>query len=296
MAELYGDHWILLFLIGVLVTWGIGLTPPFLIRFLIVRQPLGRGVAFGATALLWIFNFTLFTAMGSKPSQQGALLLVAFASYYILRKEAKGQRYPFIVKSQVHSSKSVESTGEEAASKVPRLEVKLMRQKPEIMAMAKDLCGGDPTCIEKEYIRLRAEQLQEWRRGGDVGQSSAPAPPSGSAKSSGVNIPLNKVALQCIAYAIGALFLVWIVFFDPAAPKTRADCVKNYVLASKTNAASRILMASCRRQFSGERVNRDFEDCLMDSLPNLANDAAVTISVRSCRDQYRQIQVLDLPD
>ncbi len=69
-----------------IVTWAVGLAPPLIIRFLIRKRPLGKWPAIGICAALWAFNIGLFTAMGSKSKTHGALALVAFASYFILRK------------------------------------------------------------------------------------------------------------------------------------------------------------------------------------------------------------------
>lgn len=75
-------------LVSLLLTWGIGLTPPLLIRFVLLRRPTGKAAAIGLTALFWVFNLVLFTALGSQSKSHGALVLVALASYAILRKGA----------------------------------------------------------------------------------------------------------------------------------------------------------------------------------------------------------------
>ncbi len=89
MSQVYGDSWVLTLALSALLTWGIGLTPPLLIRFLFVRRPIGKGWAIGTAAIFWFINIILFTALGSTSKTHGALLLVAWASYAILRKGHK---------------------------------------------------------------------------------------------------------------------------------------------------------------------------------------------------------------
>jgi hypothetical protein len=76
-------------LVSFLLTWGIGLTPPLLIRYAILRRPLLNKFSAGAIAGgFLIVNIVIFTALGSKSKTNGALMLVCFASYYILRQGA----------------------------------------------------------------------------------------------------------------------------------------------------------------------------------------------------------------
>lgn len=71
---------------SLVVTWTIGLLPPLAIRFGILKRPMGKGAAIGTCAFFWFFNVFLFTALGSQSRTHGALWLVAFVSYWILRK------------------------------------------------------------------------------------------------------------------------------------------------------------------------------------------------------------------
>lgn len=79
-----GESFILFWII---LTWGIGLTPPLLIRFLLLRRPMEKKYALGVVCLFWFFNLLLFTALGSKSKTHFALILVALVSYAILRKK-----------------------------------------------------------------------------------------------------------------------------------------------------------------------------------------------------------------
>lgn len=85
MTSLYGKQWGADLFLSFLFTWGIGLAPPLLIRFIFMRRPIGKGWAIGIAGLFWVFNIMLFTALGSQSKTHGALALVAIISYMILR-------------------------------------------------------------------------------------------------------------------------------------------------------------------------------------------------------------------
>jgi hypothetical protein len=89
VSGLNEEHWPLVVLVSAIATWGIGLGPPLLIRFVFMRRPIGKAGAIGLVTLFWIFNIALFTALGSQSNSHGALALVAFASYAILRRGSK---------------------------------------------------------------------------------------------------------------------------------------------------------------------------------------------------------------
>lgn len=74
---------------SIIITWGIGLAPPLLIRYAILKRPMDKWPAIGTCAILWFLNIIIFTALGSKSKTHGALTLVAFVSYWILRKAVK---------------------------------------------------------------------------------------------------------------------------------------------------------------------------------------------------------------
>ena len=89
MTQMYGESWGITLIISALLTCGIGLTPPLLIRFLFMRRPIGKGWAIGTAAIFWFINIIIFTALGSTSKTHGALFLVAWTSYAILRKGHK---------------------------------------------------------------------------------------------------------------------------------------------------------------------------------------------------------------
>jgi len=69
------------------LTWVIGLTPPLVIRYAIVKGPMDKWPAFGACAFFWFFNLFLFIFLGSQSKSHGVLIFIAFVSYWILRKK-----------------------------------------------------------------------------------------------------------------------------------------------------------------------------------------------------------------
>lgn len=70
-------------LFSFLLTWVIGLIPPLLIRYALLRRPLSKGVSIGLCVVFWVANVIVFVALGSKSKTHGALTLVAFVSYWI---------------------------------------------------------------------------------------------------------------------------------------------------------------------------------------------------------------------
>ncbi len=89
MEDVFGEYWWITLIVSAILTWGIGLTPPLLLRFAFLRRPISKGGAISIVVFLWVINFVLFTALGSESKTHAALFLVAWASYAILRKGAK---------------------------------------------------------------------------------------------------------------------------------------------------------------------------------------------------------------
>lgn len=92
LETLYGEQWLLVLLVSFLITWGVGLTPPLLIRFVIVCRPVGKAPAIGIAFAFLVFNLIVFMALGSQSKSHTALALVALVSYWILRKQPSQQR------------------------------------------------------------------------------------------------------------------------------------------------------------------------------------------------------------
>ncbi len=89
MEDILGEYWLLSLIISVILTWGIGLAPPLIIRFVIARRPLSKGLSITLVILFWFINIVLFTALGSQSKTHAALFLVGLASYAILRKGSR---------------------------------------------------------------------------------------------------------------------------------------------------------------------------------------------------------------
>ena len=74
------------------VTWSIGLLPPVLIRCVFLKRPIAKWPSIGICALFWIVNIFLFTLMGSQSKTHIVLTLIAFVSYWILRRETDAKK------------------------------------------------------------------------------------------------------------------------------------------------------------------------------------------------------------
>jgi len=94
ISDVYGEQWVLLLIIAFFWTWGVGLAPALLIRFVFMRRPMTKGRAIVTVALWWAVMFVLGSALGSPNKPRPALTLVALASYAILRKGCKRQEGP----------------------------------------------------------------------------------------------------------------------------------------------------------------------------------------------------------
>lgn len=94
MSDVYGEQWVLLLIMSFFWTWGLGLAPALLIRFVFMRRPITKLWAIVTVALWWVAMFVLGSALGSQNKPRTALVLVALASYAILRKGSKKQAAP----------------------------------------------------------------------------------------------------------------------------------------------------------------------------------------------------------
>lgn len=72
---------------SIVLTWGIGLTPPLVIRYAALKRPMEKWPAIGVCAFFWFLNIILFSALGSQSKTHAALTFVAFVSYWLLRKK-----------------------------------------------------------------------------------------------------------------------------------------------------------------------------------------------------------------
>lgn len=79
------EYWLFALAVSLFITWGIGLLPPVITRFLILRRCISKIAARVFSVSFLVLNIIGFTIMGSESKTHAALFLVAFASYAILR-------------------------------------------------------------------------------------------------------------------------------------------------------------------------------------------------------------------
>ena len=91
MENAFGEYWWITLIVSAIFTWGIGLVPPLLIRFAFLRRPISKGWAVATVILFAFINFMIFSVNAASRGGRigGAFVLIAFASYAILRKGAK---------------------------------------------------------------------------------------------------------------------------------------------------------------------------------------------------------------
>lgn len=77
-------------ILSFVLTWGIGLSIPVLLRFVILKRPIEKKWAITVVIILWVLNFIIFVGLlESESKTHAALFLVALVSYWILRKGFK---------------------------------------------------------------------------------------------------------------------------------------------------------------------------------------------------------------
>lgn len=97
-------------ILSILFTWGLGLLIPILLRFVILKKPLSGGVALAIVAIVYFIQLFISLALDSKSKTHGALLLVAFVSYKIMRKGHKNKEAMTTCKecgNEIHQSATI---------------------------------------------------------------------------------------------------------------------------------------------------------------------------------------------
>ena len=61
---------------SILLTWGIGLLPPVLIRYVFLKRPIGKLPAAVTSMLFWLANLVIFSILGSQSKTHTALALI----------------------------------------------------------------------------------------------------------------------------------------------------------------------------------------------------------------------------
>ena len=77
-------------IISIILTWGIGLSVPLLIRYVFLRRPINKIPAIVIVVILLFLQLALWTSLGSVNKSHIVLVLIAYISYGILRKRNKG--------------------------------------------------------------------------------------------------------------------------------------------------------------------------------------------------------------
>lgn len=74
-----------------LATWTIGLSLPLVVRFVILRKPINKRLAFATAVVWWFANITFWVWMGSQSKSHAVLFVIALVTYYILTYRRKSQ-------------------------------------------------------------------------------------------------------------------------------------------------------------------------------------------------------------
>lgn len=91
MADLFGVQSGPTLLAPLLMDWGVGPAPALIIRFVLMRRPIGDGWALVVVALFGALHYALLTAFGGESQSYDALVLIAIVSYLILTAGKKSR-------------------------------------------------------------------------------------------------------------------------------------------------------------------------------------------------------------
>ena len=107
-----GFNYIISIALSIVITWGIGLTPPLLIRYVFLKKTIAKKPAIIIASVFWFINFLLFVALGSRSKTHAALFLVAVASYYILRTRVNpGKQFGEYQSTKLKSNTDIKCKG-----------------------------------------------------------------------------------------------------------------------------------------------------------------------------------------
>lgn len=69
------------------ITWTVGLIPPLFTRYILLGRSMAKTPAISFAGIQWFLNLAFFTGvMGSESKSHFALVLISYASYYILTR------------------------------------------------------------------------------------------------------------------------------------------------------------------------------------------------------------------
>ena len=79
----------IIFIVNFIITWSIGLSLPLVIRFLIVRNFLNKGMSITISVIWYFVQAVIFYMLNSQSKTHNAIFLTTLAGYYILRSGCK---------------------------------------------------------------------------------------------------------------------------------------------------------------------------------------------------------------
>lgn len=81
---------ILTLAVSFIITWGVGLTPPLVIRYAIFCRPLSKRmaswIAAGSSAFFWMTFLFLNVALGQKPGTGAVWVIMFFVARWIMSR------------------------------------------------------------------------------------------------------------------------------------------------------------------------------------------------------------------
>lgn len=80
--------WIV-YIASFVLTWTVGLSVPLLIRYVFMKRAINKASAIAIVILLLFLQLALWISLGSTNKSHAVLVLIAYVSYYILRKQEK---------------------------------------------------------------------------------------------------------------------------------------------------------------------------------------------------------------
>lgn len=72
--------------VGIILTWGIGILFPLFLRYLIYKKPLSKSIAIIIAVTQFVLQLVLAMFMGSQSKTHFSLLIIAWISYSILTR------------------------------------------------------------------------------------------------------------------------------------------------------------------------------------------------------------------
>jgi heme/copper-type cytochrome/quinol oxidase subunit 4 len=82
-------------ILSAIITWSIGLLPPLLARYVILKRRFKiKSTTIAFVFVQYIFNLMFFTYMGSESKTHAVLYVIGFVSYSMLKPEKVKEKVP----------------------------------------------------------------------------------------------------------------------------------------------------------------------------------------------------------